>query len=113
MEDTRISWKAKGVLLCMRSLNNTTELPIDESLIDYDALLKNSKDGQWALKSALRELRKAGYLVKSKPVEMVYLVKSEWSGFYKIGYTSAVGVEFRLIGMRTGDPSLKLIAKKK
>lgn len=98
-------------MLCIWENRPACDFPIIESEVDFDETLKNSAAGLDEMKSAVQELRREGYLIQSNREEIVYLIKSEWSGFCKIGYTKAPSVEHRLERMRTGDPSLKLIAK--
>lgn len=110
-EDAGLSYNARGLIACIIGQVGKMDLPIDESEIDVDLLLRNSKDGITRLKTAMNELRNRGYLKSCGQIDFVYLIHSKWSGFYKIGRTSGYSVSDRITSMQTGDPSLRIIFK--
>jgi hypothetical protein len=55
LQDSRLSWKAKGLLAYMLSLP-------DDWVFHRDELLKHSPDGRKSLLSTIKELKEAGYL---------------------------------------------------
>jgi len=57
LNDTKLSWKAKGLLCYMLSMPDNWKFYETE-------LVRHADDGQSALRSALRELQEVGYIVK-------------------------------------------------
>ena len=55
LQDTRISWKAKGLYYYLSTVNENEKLTIEK-------LARVSKDGRDNVRSALNELEEAGYL---------------------------------------------------
>jgi hypothetical protein len=58
LNDTRLSWKAKGILAYLLSL------PDDWKIYEKE-LAKHSKDGKESLRTGIQELIKAGYIVRT------------------------------------------------
>lgn len=72
-EDTRISWKAKGLLGYLLS---RPEEGWDVFIAD---IVKRSTDGESAVKSAIKELKEAGYLIINKVKnEKGQFIGAEW-----------------------------------
>jgi len=59
LHDTNLSWKAKGLHAYMLSMP-------DDWTFYNDELVKHAKDGKDSLKSALKELKEAGYVVRRR-----------------------------------------------
>ena len=55
LQDTRISWKAKGLYYYLSTVNENEKLTIEK-------LARVSKDGRDSVRSVLNELEEAGYL---------------------------------------------------
>lgn len=109
--DADISWRAKGLYACIIGAQGFFSDTVNESDVDMDSILARSPAKKWQMDTIIRELRDAGFLIKSDAIEFVYLIHSRWSGFYKIGYTKGSNVNDRITSMRTGDPSLTIITK--
>ena len=60
IEDTRLSWKAKGLLAYLMSKPNDWQVWVKD-------LIKRSTDGRDAVLSGLRELRNHGYATREQP----------------------------------------------
>ena len=55
LQDTRISWKSKGLYCYSSTINESEKLTIEK-------LAKVSKDGRDSIRNGLKELENAGYL---------------------------------------------------
>ena len=55
LQDTRISWKSKGLYCYLSTINESEKLTIEK-------LAKVSKDGRDSIRNGLKELENAGYL---------------------------------------------------
>jgi hypothetical protein len=59
LNDTRLTWKAKGMLAYLLSKPDDWKIILDD-------LIKRSSDGRDSVKAGLRELEKTGYLVREQ-----------------------------------------------
>jgi len=59
LSDTRLTWKAKGMLAYLLSKPDDWKIILDD-------LIKRSSDGRDSVKAGLRELEKTGYLVREQ-----------------------------------------------
>ena len=73
IQDKRLSWKAKGILSYLLSLPDDWQIYTTE-------LTKHAPDGEAALRSGMKELEDAGYLIKEQ-------VRTEAGTFGNINYT--------------------------
>ena len=73
LNDTRLSWKAKGLMAFLLSKPDTWEINIKN-------LIKQAKDGKEAVYSGITELIQFGYLVRTESrnmgrfAQVVYLI---------------------------------------
>lgn len=61
LEDPNLSWKAKGVLCYLLSLQAIPKNPVEE-------LTQKSTEGKTAVRSAINELIKAGYIQRKRKI---------------------------------------------
>lgn len=69
LNDTRLSWKAKGIMAYMLSMP-------DDWIFYFDELVKHSTDGKASFRAGFNELKKCGY-VERRPVREGQRIK-EW-----------------------------------
>lgn len=110
LEDASLSFKAHG-LYCFVCLCRQPDGTIDFSKVDIDKILKTSPDGYDAVASGLEELHAKGLFVWPPIKNFVYLAKSQWTGFHKIGKTRDRYVGRRIHSLQTVDPSIVLVFK--
>jgi hypothetical protein len=70
LDDTEISWKAKGLYAKLRQLGENTS---------QHALEKMSTDGRDSTRSAVNELLKGGYVVKTQTRDNGRVTGMNWS----------------------------------
>ncbi|WP_245890289.1 DnaD domain protein [Rummeliibacillus pycnus] len=69
LNDTRLSWKAKGIMAYMLSMP-------DDWIFYFDELVKHSKDGKASFRAGFNELKECGY-VERRPIREGQRIK-EW-----------------------------------
>lgn len=72
IQDKTISWKAKGIMTYLLSLPDTyvnEQGKIKKWIISRKNIVNSSKDGETCVNSAIRELRKNGYIVLCRYID--------------------------------------------
>lgn len=59
IQDTRLSWKAKGLMTYLLSLP-------DDWCVNFSEVLRHASDGRGSLRGAIKELKEHGYLVSKR-----------------------------------------------